>query len=32
MAGRSVGETFAQEPELAERGCDFSADRGLDSA
>lgn len=27
-----IGETFAQEPELAERCSDFSADRGLDSA
>ena len=27
-----IGETFAQEPELAERCRDFSADRGLDSA
>ncbi len=27
-----IRETFAQAPELAERCCDFSADRGLDSA
>jgi hypothetical protein len=27
-----IGETFEEEPELAERCADFSADRGLDSA
>jgi hypothetical protein len=27
-----IGETFAEAPDLADRCCDFSADRGLDSA